>query len=58
MLQLRPVLGGQLQNIVITLLTSRGGNRGPKARPIRRHMAMFISAHFDQILLYLLMSRS
>ena len=43
---------------MITLLTSRGGNRGPKARPIRRHMAMFVSNHVQQISLYILMSRS
>ena len=43
---------------VYMLLTSRGGKGGPKARPIRRHLAMFISKHAQEISLYVLISRS
>ena len=32
-------------NIGHTLSTSRGGKQGPKAKPIRQHMAIFILKH-------------
>jgi hypothetical protein len=40
-------------SIISILLTTRGGNGGPKTGPIRRHMAMFMfSNHVIQLSLY------